>query len=197
MKLACIVAAALALVGCAHGPSTQGNPSGLTARDYYPLAVGNQWTYQAQLLGDQRTMTVEILREANGFFEDNQHARLTQDGEGLRDDRRYLLKNPLRTGAEWDNVVSVSAREHYRIAEADAPCTVPAGTFQHCVTVESRTRTPEVTLVNELTFAPQVGLVQLRVHADARGKEIPQTDYALVRYALKGGAGPKVFSASH
>lgn len=189
MKLACAAAAALALAlaGCAHAPA-QGSAEGRVARDYYPLAVGNAWTYQAQMLGDQRTMTVEILRQRDGFFEDNHEARLTEDGDGLRDDRRYLLKNPLRTGAEWDNVVSVSAREHYRISEADAPCEVPAGSFQHCVTVESRTRTQAVTLVNEITFAPHVGIVRLRVHADADGKEIPQTEFVLTRYALKGAS---------
>lgn len=182
MKPALTLAAALALAGCAHTPERQTSPSGLAARDYYPLAVGNAWTYQAQMLGEQRTISVKILREANGFFEDSQGAKLTQDPEGLRDDKRYLLKNPLRDGAEWDNVVSVSAREHYRIAQADAPCEAPAGHFEHCVTVESQTRNAEVLLTNTLTFAPHVGIVRLSIQAQTGGKEIPQTEYALTRF---------------
>jgi hypothetical protein len=190
MKLALTLFAALALVGCAHAPEPLRSTSGLSARDYYPLAVGNTWTYQAKMLGDQRVVTVKILRQANGFFEDSQGAKLTEDAEGLRDDKRYLLKNPLRDGAEWDNVVSVSAREHYRILQADAPCEVPAGHFEHCVTVESQTKTAEVTLVNTLTFAPHVGIVRLSIHADTHGKQIPQTEFALSGFVAPASVAP-------
>jgi len=190
MKLALTLAAALTLAGCAHAPESMRSTSGLSARDYYPLAVGNTWTYQAKMLGDQRVVTVKILRQANGFFEDSQGAKLTEDAEGLRDDKRYLLKNPVQEGTEWDNVVSVSAREHYRIVQADAPCEVPAGHFEHCVTVESQTRTAEVTLTNTLTFAPHVGIVRLSTHADTQGKQIPQTEFALTAYATPASAAP-------
>jgi len=190
MKLALTLVAALALAGCAHAPATQRSSAGLSARDYYPLEVGNTWTYQTKMLGDQRVVTVKILRQSNGFFEDSQGAKLTEDAEGLRDDKRYLLKNPVQEGTEWDNVVSASAREHYRIVQADAPCEVPAGHFEHCVTVESQTRTAEVTLTNTLTFAPHVGIVRLSTHADTQGKQIPQTEFALTAYSTPGSAAP-------
>jgi hypothetical protein len=184
MKSALALTAALALAGCAHAPAAKTSPAGLSASDYYPLAVGNAWTYDARMLGEQHVAEVRILRQANGFFEDSQGSKLAVDAEGLRDDKRYLLKNPLREGAEWDNVVSVSAREHYRIAQADAPCQVPAGSFQHCVTVESRTRTSQVTLINALTFAPGVGIVHLTVEAERNGQRTPQSELTLTHYAL-------------
>jgi hypothetical protein len=188
MKSALALTAALALAGCAHAPTQETSPSGLSAAAYYPLAVGNAWTYDARILGERHVADVRILRQANGFFEDSQGAKLTADGEGLRDDKRYLLKNPVREGAEWDNVVSVSAREHYRISQADAPCQVPAGSFQHCVTVESRTRTSQVTLINALTFAPGVGIVHLTVEAERDGKRTPQSELSLTHYALAAPA---------
>jgi hypothetical protein len=191
MKSALALTAALALAGCAHAPAQQKSPAGLSAADYYPLAVGNAWTYDAQMLGEHHQADVRILRQANGFFEDSQGSKLTVDGEGLRDERRYLLKDPLREGAEWDNVVSVSAREHYRIAQADAPCQVPAGSFQHCVTVESRTRTSKVTLINALTFAPGVGIVHLTVEAERGGERIPQSELTLTHYTLAAPAAAK------
>lgn len=190
MKLVTVLGlGALALAGCAHAPSAPEAPAA-HARDYYPLAVGNHWSYQTQMLGSDRPLEIAILRTADGYFVDNQGAQLTYDADGLRDDRRYLLKDPIKTGTEWDNVVSVSAREHYRITQADAPCDAPAGHFEHCVTVESQNRTAEVTLHNTLTFARGVGLVRLSVTAEAQGNTIPQTEYALSSYVLQQASAP-------
>ncbi len=173
--------------GCARRATVK--PEAGTRDDvgrFYPLAVGNAWVYQARFLGEQRQQRVQIVKREGNFYVDNQGARLTTDAHGLRDERRYLLRGPIRAGVEWTNVISVSSTEKYRILEAQVPCAAPAGRFEGCVRVEGRNRVDErTTLVNVLTFAPGVGLVNIEVVAETAGKRIPQTELRLVSYRLE------------
>ena len=183
----------LLALGCAHAPTSEA--PGLTAADYYPLALGNRWTYRADLLGQSHEETVEIQGRKDGFFTDNHKGMLQADAQGVRDRLRYLLKNPIAEGTHWENVVSVSELERYQITRADFPCEVPAGSFLHCVTVESRTRTSQATLVNDLTFAPHVGIVRVETVAELSGspggsdaqapQRIPQASLTLTSFAVK------------
>jgi hypothetical protein len=170
--------------GCAHAPGPAQTPS-LTAADYYPLALGNRWTYRADLLGQTHDETVEIEGKKDGFFVDNHKGMIEATGAGVRDQHRFLLKNPIAEGTKWKNVVSVTALESYEITRADFPCEVPAGSFLHCVTVESRNRTSQATLVNQLTFAPHVGIVRLETLAEVNGQRIPQASLVLTSFAVK------------
>lgn len=160
------------------------------AEAYYPLAVGNRWTYRARLLGEERVQEVKILRREGAYFVDSAGGKLVSDPWGVRDDKRYLLKNPLETGSGWTNVVSVSSVERYQVVSTGGGCEVPAGVFPDCVQVEGRNPVdPSTTLVNELTFAAGVGLVRIRVEAERKdGRRIPQTLVELSSYALKGQA---------
>ncbi len=165
----------------AHGDETAG---------YYPLAVGNKWTYDATFLGEKRQHTIEILRVEDGFYVDNTGARLALDAFGIRDDKRYILRGPLEVGRTWTNVVSVSSVERYRIIEFGQSCQVPAGRFPVCVRVEGRNRVDaKTTLVNELTFAHGVGLVHIKTAAETAERTIPQTDIVLASYQLAGRPG--------
>jgi hypothetical protein len=155
--------------------------------EYYPLAVGNRWTYRVNGRED-KTVDVEILKEEDGYFHDNQGGQLAVDGFGIRDRKRYLLRGPLSDGNSWTNVVSVSSTERYRILQAGVPCEAPAGSFAHCVRVEARNRVDaETTLVNALTFAEGVGLVRIEVSAEkANGERLPQTWLELASFKLQG-----------
>jgi len=155
--------------------------------DYYPLAVGNRWTYRVNGRED-KTVDVEILKEEEGYFHDNQGGQLTVDGFGVRDRKRYLLRGPLSDGNSWTNVVSVSSTERYRILQAGVPCEAPAGAFAHCVRVEARNRVDaSTTLINALTFAEGVGLVRIEVSAEkANGERLPQTWLELASFKLQG-----------
>lgn len=176
----------LTLGGCATTSNhAAGSDAAPTAAAYYPLAVGNQWIYEADVLGEKREETVQIQDLQGGFFRDSQHGELTADAYGVRDQKRYLLRDPLETGREWTNVVSVSSVEHYKVLEADIQCDAPAGKFEHCVRVEGRNRIdPKTTLVNRMTFAPGVGIVRVEVVAEVNGKAIPQTRLALKSFKL-------------
>jgi hypothetical protein len=195
MKLSSVVAgvglgAALVGVGGCAGrqqvAETRESRPAESLSAYYPLSVGNRWTYRVNGRQD-RTVDVEVLKEEDGFFHDNQGGQLTVDGFGVRDRKRYLLRGPLAEGTQWTNVVSVSSTERYRILQAGVPCQAPAGTFEQCVRVEARNRVDAATtLVNALTFAEGVGLVRVEVSVEkANGERLPQTWLELASYKLR------------
>lgn len=175
----------LALCGCTGVTPVSRNSAQWQVGDYYPLKVGTQWTYEVALLGEVRTMTVSILRQrGDGFVEDSTGAQLRADEEGIRDSKRYLLRTPLTVGSKWTHVVSVSSVETYEIVEADVICESPAGRWSGCIVVQSRNRVEEgVALVNEMTFAPGIGLVRIATSLDSRGVTIPQSTLSLLRFA--------------
>ncbi|HYO52238.1 hypothetical protein [Archangium sp.] len=196
MKLSSVVVgwglgAALVVVGagaCAsrqRGGEQESRPSESLAA-YYPLAVGNRWTYRVNGRVD-KTVDVEVLKEEGGYFHDNQGGQLAVDGFGVRDRKRYLLRGPLAEGSQWTNVVSVSSTERYRILQSGVPCEAPAGSFEHCVRVEARNRVDATTtLVNALTFAEGVGLVRVEVSAEkSNGERMPQTWLELASFKLQ------------
>jgi hypothetical protein len=176
---------AVLLCACAHSEGGHARPTS-TAASYYPLAVGNRWTYQANFLGERSLKDVTIVRRKGAFFEDSQGQALAVDAYGLRDQQRYLLRDPLEKGATWTNVLSVSSIEHYTLAAVGEPCSVPAGNFEGCIRVQSQNRIDsQKTLLAELTFAPNVGIVRVRTTiTEASGKQIPQTELKLLKYEL-------------
>lgn len=187
------VLAALVLgSGCAKHAETAAPRVASTdnVAQYYPLAVGNRWTYRLNGKSDKQ-VTVEILGQENGYFTDNQNGRLAVDAYGLRDDKRYLLRGPLEEGHTWTNVVSVSSTERYRIVGVGVTCQAPAGTFQGCVRVEGRNRMDANTsLVNTMTFAPGVGIVRLDIVAESKdGQRVPQVVMELTGWHLSDGQG--------
>ncbi len=175
----------LALItACATTPSGTAAAKGATAADFYPLAIGTEWKYEVDLLSARQAITVKTLRVVDGFYEDSQGVRIQVDSYGVRDPHRYLLRNPIEVGTKWTNVISVSAIEHYEIIGTNQPCESPAGKWQGCVVVESRNRLEEgKTLVNELTLAPGVGIVQVNVSREENGTRTPQTSLTLLAFA--------------
>lgn len=186
----------LALGACAttstSGVEKRPEVSGTPAKDFYPLAVGNSWAYQVQQLGAKDTIEVKILKEDNGVFEDSTGAQLFTDAFGVRDQKRYLLRDPVDVGTEWSNVVSVSSVERYKIVATHISCDAPAGHFEDCAVVESTNRVAEgKALVNELTFAPKVGLVRISTLLLNGDQKIPQSTLELTKYTVAGAPAPK------
>jgi hypothetical protein len=97
----------LAALGCAHDPApsaagaprpaSTGHPGGAAGR-YFPLAVGNRWTYEATYLGEKSSREVELVAFRDGSFVDREGRALRVDSRGLRDQTRYLLHEPLVVG---------------------------------------------------------------------------------------------------
>lgn len=179
-----VVVSLLLASACATTPNAGPETKALTAADFYPLTVGTQWQYEVVLLGQKTQFTVKMNREVDGYFEDSTGARFRVDGFGVRDEKRYLLRNPIEPGTKWNNVVAVGSTEHYEITGTGQPCEAPAGKWQGCVTVESRNREKEGTfLVLELTFAPGVGLIAVATTLENQGQRIPQSTMHLVSFA--------------
>jgi len=192
---------AAGLLGCAHESpppaSAVGAPSAGKIPDsarYFPLAVGNHWTYDATYLGERSTRRVEIVAFQDGNYIDNDKRAFRVDREGVRDQVRYLLREPLTEGATWTSVVAPGSAEHYRILSVRSPCEVPAGKFPDCVEVESRTladpRTPGRLLVNRVTFAAGVGIVRVRTALEEGAKTAPTAELVLTSFEV--ASPPKI-----
>lgn len=179
-----LVLVAVLGVGCVKavpaGPATPAR----TAGDYFALLPGARWSYEVELLGAKNAVEVTMVRQnGEGFFEDSTGAAFLVDSYGVRDQRRYLLRNPVEAGTKWTNVVSVSSIESYTVSSAGAPCQTRAGSWADCVVVESRNRVEEgKALVNEFTLAAGVGIVRVATVLEFGGKRLPQSHLELVAF---------------
>ncbi|MBW1811055.1 MAG: hypothetical protein JRJ19_00140 [Deltaproteobacteria bacterium] len=180
--------------GCAHvGGQGTGKDDGETARykieKYFPLAVGNSWTFQTSFQDQsQPDLTVKIIKKDKGFFVDDRPrpSRLHIDASGIRDGNiRYLLKAPLKKGSKWMSVADIRTVEHFEIAEVARKIKTPAGVFNDCVVVNMEVKIKENrSMVNRMTFAPDIGIVEIRALLYEGTKAITQSYMVLKTYKL-------------
>jgi hypothetical protein len=185
MKSTVLITSVLFVSACATtGASTKAEKAPAhSASDYFPLKLGTAWEYEAAMLGEKRVLPVTIVKVVDGLAEDSTGARLLADTWGVRDERRYLLRNPIEAGTKWNNVVSPSSVERYEIVAAEQDCEAPAGRWEGCVIVESRNRIDaSKTLVNEMTLAPGVGIVRMSTTLEDTGKRLPQSKLTLLKF---------------
>ena len=164
--------------------------------DYFPLAVGREWTYQVDSSDDLVVMRVSsrtdegFVLEGTSPMQIGRHVPLRPEAEGVRavlgDDfsqAYYLLRYPLRPGTIWNELIEEDEiRARWR-CEAYERVTVPAGTFD-CVRVVMEV---EGTLPGNLGwlpviyfwFAPDVGLVK---SGEGLGRPYGSTLYELKAY---------------
>ncbi len=173
------------LLGCAHPASAPApTPSSPGAARYFPLAVGNRWSYRSGA-DASAVEVVEIRSVKDGHYADNRGRLLWVSPDGLRDQSRVILRSPVEAGRTWTVVLGPDSAEHWRITSVGSPCTSPAGQFPDCVEVESRVAAAEgVQLVNRITFAAGVGMVRIRTSLLRQGAEVPQTDLLLTAYEV-------------
>jgi hypothetical protein len=164
------------LGGCAGArpaPPPKAAPS-LTAAGLLPLAVGNRWTYRAEFLGAIQTLSVSIVNQQPGGFRDSRGQNYFVDPKGVRDDQRYLLKDPIALGQTWSSVVSMRSTEHYEVVAAGISVVVPAGQFEGCARIEGRNpQSPTQVLIAEQTYCLGVGLVQVQTFEETDGRRGP------------------------
>jgi hypothetical protein len=176
-----------ALAACAHAPkaaSPQSRPA-----DYYPLAVGAEWTWEDQSpqlpAGKPALRTVRVLeRSSDGYFRDSARGEL-RPAACVEDRSRALLCGPIAVGTTWTSVLSPTSSERYEIVAVDERVATPAGAFEGCVKVRAVTRAAANTeLINEISYAPGVGPVRIEVITVTDGKAIPQFKAVLRSYRL-------------
>ena len=160
---------------CAAGQRTPGRDA--TPADYFPLAVGNEWTYQdlspqlSPKTAGAPERTVRILsRDSQGYFLDNEKGALRADPDCLHDRLRRLLCRPFEPGRTWTSVVSINSTERYEIAAVGERVETAAGSFRGCIRVRAHNRAgPETDQILEITYAPGVGPVRIETLAVVKG----------------------------
>lgn len=173
------------LVGtaCATVPEATPERSPGDVEAYAALSVGAQWRYARTMFAEKDEATIRVVGQDGPYFVDNAGGALRITSRGLRDRHRYLIRTPLYRGARWKTVVSPSAVEHHRIVSVGTPCTVPAGTFDDCLTVETELkRDAKMSLVGTWVWARGVGLVRMETVAIVNGRRVPQARQALMAY---------------
>jgi hypothetical protein len=188
-----LLALALGCAGAPAQPATAPAAAPDAIAPYYPLAVGNSWTFTdespalpAERRGATRQVTI-LERTKDGFFKDSERGELRIDGGCLHDRLRRLLCAPVEKGARWSSVVSVSSTERFEIAGVGEKVATPAGTFDGCVRVRATNRAAAGTeSVLEITYAPRVGPVRLETFAVVNGQVSPQVRAVLKAYQVGG-----------
>jgi hypothetical protein len=186
-----LAALATACAGASQRPAGAAAASAVRPADYYPLAVGNEWTYRDEspgLPGKGSVRTVRILaRTQDGYFKDTERGELRADGDCLHDRSRRLLCGPIRKGTSWTSVVSVSSTEKYEIAGVGERLETPAGTFDGCVRVRAHNKaSAKAEMVLEITYAPGVGPARIETFVLVGGEAIPQFRAVLEKVKVEG-----------
>jgi hypothetical protein len=178
---------ALVACACAGAPTLPPPSAPPTPADFFPLAVGNSWTFldrsAQQPTAAHHTIRI-VKRDSDGYFVDDQQNAIRADDDCLHDRERRLLCRPIQAGTAWSSVVSPSVTERYRIAGTGEKVTVPAGTFTGCVRVRSQARVSGVEQIAELTYAPGVGLIRLETFSVTDGVAAPQIRGELESFRL-------------
>lgn len=182
----------------------------LRIQDYFPLRVGDKWTYNIQYSFTKKIKQwqVRMVRKKGRLFYDSDkppqqyeydaYGLRTQkvlDGQknyewckrkefGLCAQRRYLLKYPLEVGNRWMSVIGVTKVERYMIMSVSHTVRTPAGAYDNCIVVRSREDQGRLGILeNRLYFAPQVGLIKIVTVKETRaGRRIPQWTLELISY---------------
>ena len=173
----------LFFAACKTAPAPK--PAPRDARAYYPLAVGNSWTYAVG--GSQEEAKIEIVGRDGDWFLDDHRGRLRYEDGGVRDADRFLLRPPLVEGTHWTAVENLVV-QHFEIVSADASLVTGAGSFTHCVVVRTSSMVKkDVTFTTEWTFAPEVGIAQIvTAVTDEKGLSTEQTRLSLTAFHAGG-----------
>ncbi len=174
---------------CAGCVSTEPRPTVQTvpkARELFPLAVGNRWSYNVAFLGARQNLTVAIVSGEGTTFTDSRNQKFIIGADGLRDEHRYLLKEPLEVGQTWTSIIDVSTSEHYKVNELGVRIDVPAGHFEDCVEIEARNpQGPNLSLIADQVYCPGVGLVRVVTFQERSGsRSAPQFMQELASYKV-------------
>ena len=168
----------------ASGAAQTGN--GADPALYYPLAVGNSWTYQVTDGSGAHEDTIQIVGRDGPWFIDDHRGRIRVDSEGVRDADRYLLRSPLEPSARWSAVENLVV-QRFEVTSTDARVETKGGGFSHCVVVRNEQPLPKSQgkLVTEWTYAPRVGLVQLLTQTVGPSGTRDQVRLELVAHRLR------------
>ena len=171
MKLKFVWVVSLGVVFCgACGSANGAKPTStdqLAPNRLYPLKVGAVWSYNVDTgvglntLAISRVLSVRGQRVEVGSGGAPIAYEVSSEGIRRQDDRTWVLKAPIRSGARWQSPVGEA-----RVLSTEATIETPAGSFTHCVRVEeqSEDRSRRV----ETIYCPNVGPVYIDSHMELK-----------------------------
>ena len=173
----------LLLCACSTAPQPKPTPQLDPKEDahrYYPLAVGNSWTYEERRSGKRETIT--IVGQDGPWFLDDHGGRIRYEPDGVRDGDRYLLRTPVVVGAKWSSVENLIV-QRFEVTSTSAR----VGDYRDCAVVRNEQPLKNGgKFVTEWTYAPKVGLAQIETSTlDVKGAQLPQTQLQLVSYKVQ------------
>lgn len=161
--------------------------AGAPARDYFPLKVGDSWTYRndedeseftVKVLGEEKQSDGTILYQverlagvrihswyakAQGWVLVEREANPEQEGINVKHDpARKFLKNPLVAGEKWRwSGKGMTGADVLEISTVEGPqvVTTPAGRFR-AMKVVSKVTDGDAAMTRTTWYAPGVGLVK-------------------------------------
>ncbi len=184
-----IVGLMVALAGCKKENPTNGNGgngNGYTIDNYFPLAVGNSWSFKGvQDCSDGQSDTTYLNltvsekytwqdksvfktlsnEDPSGYmvYYDNE-LRVYYDPPENGGSYDIILREPLEMGTTWeDNYYT------HKIASVKMQLSVPAGSFENCIKDEFTRRNvepPVEKVKGYMAYAPGVGMVKEYVEID-------------------------------
>lgn len=190
MKARIVLASALLLTLLATLALAQ--KAGAPARDYFPLRVGDSWTYRndeddseftVKVVGEEKQADGTVLYQVEkmvgtrihswygrspGWVLIRREAYAEQEGMGVtHDPARQFLKLPLTAGAKWTwkgkGATGMDVLE-INVVEGTQVVTTPAGRFR-AVKVVSRVKEGDASVTRTNWYAPGVGLVKTQTEA--------------------------------
>jgi len=165
-----LLAAALSLP-C---PRTLATRRPAAAPDYFPLAVGNSWTYRAgsphvDLPEQHFTTTVAAARRDRAVwfllrdYQGGDHWVRRTAGRVVEAPARLWYRFDLPVGGSWTMRIAGglpgSDGARLTLAARNETVETPAGTFRGCLRIDYRHRVADAGVISEW-FAPGVGLVK-------------------------------------
>jgi hypothetical protein len=200
----------LALAGLAAPVAAQLPPRArIASRDYFPLAVGNQWVYVQRgfAAGGQITVQVTNAGQFNGvtYFElsglsaEPVWVRRTSAGEIVQWDRAgdrlwYAFGSP--AGASWRPQLPVPCTEQADLMTRGADVEVPAGRFPSALVIRYGNGSCADAGLLEEAFAAGVGLLR-RAEQTIGGPRYHELAYARIGGVLVAGSELSFYIAKH
>lgn len=177
------------LLGCATPRAVlQPPPPQDRATAYYPLKVGNRWTYDEVSMGkvhntwqstvaSQGSPTQFVMEVAPVTAQSSAQRRparhtLEVRPRGIFDGVRYVLEDPVSQGKKWMSILDVKTAEKFEVVSTHASAAVPAGRFVDCALITNTIAEPgEVSQVTQVTFCRDVGMVENLIRILKPGKK--------------------------
>ena len=139
---------------------------------YYPLDIGYTWIYKGKFLGQAVEKKITIEKKEGAYFIDNTGAMLMHDENGLKDKKRYLIKNPIKKGNKWMSIISAQSTEHYEIIQTGIKAKYKNEIIKDCIKVRSTNRIDSTKdMVVEWIYAPDIGLLNFSTYILKNKKE--------------------------